>query len=486
VTSIPSACLGAWLACWAAPGGENPLDEARKLAQSSEPRDRERAARRAADQADRAAAELLLILAADEHAGVRQSAVAAMRRLAEPTARDLVCRAAAGAASPATRASACEAAGAYAADVRRPALERALVDRHPTVRAAAARACAEGTGPDPALAAVLRERIADRDDGVRCAALEALARLDPAAGVAACEGLARDRVPMMRIARLLALEIAGDQEALRAAAVAALADREWPVRAAAIECLGRVGSLEVAAPLVAALRTAQGRLRRDCTTALQKLSGKTIGPDADLWEAWLAAQWGSTNGGGMRDRPKGAPDTVARFYELPIESEHLVFILDLSRSMGDPPKEGGPPRIETAKAAIAKAVAGLGLTAYVNAVTFGQGLDRFQPRSFLATAAARAQLTHWIQKRLIGGGTNIYDSLMMALEDPRVDSIYLVSDGGASVGTFIDNDDIGEQIARANRYRRVAINCIAVGETRKGRSLLRALAERNAGAYVER
>ena len=57
---------------------------------------------------------------------------------------------------------------------------------------------------------------------------------------------------------------------------------------------------------------------------------------------------------------------------------------------------------------------------------------------------------------------------------------------GLAVANAATNGDILEHIGRLNRYRRVAINTIAVGQTRRGRSLMRKLAEQNWGSYVEK
>ena len=154
--------------------------------------------------------------------------------------------------------------------------------------------------------------------------------------------------------------------------------------------------------------------------------------------------------------------------------------------MGDAPAAGKPPRIETARAEIAKAVSRLPRTARLNAIVFGRKVQTFRPRLFWATRAARHACIQWIAKRPIGGPTNIYDSIALALADPEVDTVFVLTDGGATAGAFTTNGDILEHIDRLNRYRRVHINAIAVGRTRRGRGLLRQLAERSGGVYVER
>ena len=79
-----------------------------------------------------------------------------------------------------------------------------------------------------------------------------------------------------------------------------------------------------------------------------------------------------------------------------------------------------------------------------------------------------------------GGGTNIYDALMAAFVDERVDTIYLLSDGDPSAGSVIDPALIRTRIARFNRARKVQIHCIALGADN---ALLKGLAADSGGEY---
>lgn len=466
-------------------GGGDSFAEAEKLAGAKDPRDREKAARTLMERPDARAARLLLELSGDAHAGVRQEAIHAMRKLVGEGARALVLRGVTS-SNPVVRASACEATGSYAAATRWPALKRALTDGQAAVRIAALRALAEAAAPSTEYAAEVTKRIQDRDPAVRCAAVEALAALDTVAAADAIETLARDRAPEARVARLLAAQRTGDRVLSESAAIVALSDRHWTVQATAMSLLGVSNNPKVAPTLVAAMRAVRGRLRIDCTTALQQLTGKQIGPDPDLWQAWLAAQWGNDDGGGLTSHRKKLPETESSFFSIPLDARSVTFVFDLSKSMGDPPAEGKPPRIETAKMEITKTVKSLPQDARVNAIAFGKEITPFASKQRLATPGVRAALVQWVDKRPIGGPTNIYDALELAIADSQVDAIYLLTDGSASVGQFIDNGDILEQIERRNRYRRIHIHTIAVGRTNRGRSLLQQLASQSGGTYVER
>ena len=55
----------------------------------------------------------------------------------------------------------------------------------------------------------------------------------------------------------------------------------------------------------------------------------------------------------------------------------------------------------------------------------------------------------------MGFGTNIFDTLELALKDQRLDTIYLLSDGEPTTGRFRDTDGICRELKAMNRERPV-------------------------------
>jgi hypothetical protein len=114
--------------------------------------------------------------------------------------------------------------------------------------------------------------------------------------------------------------------------VEALGDAVWEVRAAAIDALAARDDPATVGALVGALeREGPGRLREDLVAVLRKISGAGIGADAAQWKRWLEAH------------PSGrAPALVAEGrapsvgIRLGAPTGRTVYVLDLSRSMGEP------------------------------------------------------------------------------------------------------------------------------------------------------
>ncbi len=467
-----------------APPADDPATIAGRLADSNDPRDRERAARLVAPLGNFQAARLLLRLAGDRHDGVRDEALSGLRLLSHPDARALALASAVGAGDARVRSAAAEAAGAYAASESGTVLAKCARDGSADVREAAARALGEPTPPAGAAADVLAERLGDPAAIVRSAAAESLARVAPALLVEALGKLQVDRDPAVRVAAVLAAAVAGAPEVSRDAATRGLSDRDWRVRSAAAEVLGDSKDLQAVTPLIAGLRRETGRLRRDLSEALRRLTGKDLGADADLWQLWWSAHWGKAGSGAPPERPRDV--TRADYYGVPVLSDRIAFVLDLSKSMGDPPAAGQPPRIESARAEIRKTLLALPGTARINVVTFGTRVAALRPSLYPASPDAREATIQWLNRRIPDGGTNIYDGLAMAMADPEVDTIFLLTDGSPSEGTFLNPGDILRVIGRKNRYRRIQIHAIAIGETAKGRALLPKLAELTGGVYVKR
>jgi Mg-chelatase subunit ChlD len=80
----------------------------------------------------------------------------------------------------------------------------------------------------------------------------------------------------------------------------------------------------------------------------------------------------------------------------------------------------------------------------------------------------------------LGGGTNIFDALERAFADPKVDTIYLLTDGQPSAGRVRATDDILEEVRRWNRTRQIVVHCIGLGIDS---DLLKRLAKETGGSY---
>jgi Mg-chelatase subunit ChlD len=179
--------------------------------------------------------------------------------------------------------------------------------------------------------------------------------------------------------------------------------------------------------------------------------------------------------------------TVAtpRFLGLPLPSRHVTFVIDASGSMSEGHAEHG-----TRWAAVcAELRAALDRMdgAHVNVIRFAGEARAAFPRAAPLTAARRAQIERFLADPP-AGRTALYDGIALALEDPEVDTVVVLSDGAPSAGSHFTKSDLLAEVRRGNRWRRARIDVVSVGSdgiAKRWRDVLRRIADDSGGTLVE-
>jgi HEAT repeat protein len=307
----------------------------------------------------------------------------------------------------------------------------------------------------PALLKILREE--DRD--VRVETIEALGRLKAVKAISLIQVFLRDELFEMRDAAARALGWLGSPRAIPAL-LRALADDEPLVVESAAQSLGQIGDPAAIPALIDGLekyRETNLRLLDAFAEALHAISGRAIAPDPELWRAWWAA---------MKDKPferaaEPAGSTTIEgpnYYGFPVRSSRVVFVLDVSRSMG------WNDRLKTAKEEIVQVLERLPRSTHFNLIIFSDEavLWKGSPGLKEASPGLVREAIRYVNGRRPIRGTNTYDALMKALDAPRADTIFFLSDGHPSAGTVDDPKLILNEVRRRNQYRRVRIHAIAL------------------------
>jgi hypothetical protein len=81
------------------------------------------------------------------------------------------------------------------------------------------------------------------------------------------------------------------------------------------------------------------------------------------------------------------------------------------------------------------------------------------------------------------GRSNLHDTLANLLLDERIDTVYLLSEGGPTEGLYVDPARVLRHLARLNTSRQVQIHCLQVTENRPGARFLRAIAQDTGGVF---
>ena len=368
------------------------------------------------------------------------AAIATVEASRDARLLDLLDRIVAGALEQATRAHA-----------RNEALPRAV----PNVKAQIARALgamgdAEAVMP---LIAVLNEP----NLLVRVEAVGALGQLKDARAHVPLVTLVRDADPRLREAAARALGVLGRAESLPYL-VPLLKDQVPLVVEGTALGLSLLGSPQAIAPLIERLAKAVNedlRVADALASALERITGRAFGCEVEQWRTWWAQAkdlpWEKVPG-----PPPGGTVSGPRYYGFPVRSSKVVFVLDVSRSMG------WNGRLEIARDELLDVLEHLPRTTRFNLVTFSDRAFTWEGGLVPATLANIHRASAYVRRQEPGNGTAAYEALQAAFADPEADTIFFLSDGQPSGGTVIDPELILAEVRGWNRFRRMKIHAIAL------------------------
>lgn len=372
-------------------------------------------------------------------------------------------------------------AGGEAADLG--ALRAATQDVDPLVAVEAVDAVG-ARGDDDSL--VLLEQLFTRAQGpVAAAALRALHRRADGDADAVQRAMGAATAHQAWEARVAGLDLLAETGAERAFPVVlgAYEDKVWQVRAAAYRAAAGVRTRRAVESLIARIGDERGAARAFLADALVDLTGVDHGDAADGWQKW----WGIVGSsfevpervakkpGAQTERPR----TVASYYGIPLRTDSMVFIIDLSGSMTG--KVGDKTKLRAAQDQLVAVLKKLQPTQKFGLIGFGTDVGAWEPALVPASAKNVDEAVAWVERLSIRGATNIYDSLELALGFDGVESIFLLSDGGPSAGRFVAMEQIRSAVKVQNRERRVRINTILIGGSAREQDFMRKLAGENDG-----
>jgi hypothetical protein len=385
---------------------------------------------------------------------------------------------------------------------------------------AAVRAATDHPDPEVRIAALrAAARLEDRDALPRCE--RAASGLDPAVAAAAIEAitkLRRDdpgwrerlrrlvhapRTPL-RIAAVRSLAALRDESAVPLL-VRLLDDESWRVREAAAEGLSELRSRAAVEPLIDRLAGERLRVRGAIVRALRRTTGMPLQDNARDWRRWwsdAAATFAVPPLAAVEAmeerlaRNAALVRTRATFYGIPVDSDHLALVIDVSGSMAEPDRMLSDPdataagdrlaaatKLDVAKAEVEQLIARLPEGAALNLLFFSDDVERWQRGLVPLSRGHASRACAYVRERRAAGATNLFDALADALADPQLDTIYLLSDGNPTAGRIVDPIALRAEIRRRNAARGIRIHVVSIGHES---ALLRHLAEDSGGSCVQR
>lgn len=255
----------------------------------------------------------------------------------------------------------------------------------------------------------------------------------------------------------------------------------WQVRLGALRALGE--SKDKVGEIVKRLPAADARWRNEALGTLKRLTGREM--PADAWPAWWTSNEAAFREGREIPADAGAGPGRTTFYDVPLLSTRICFVIDRSGSM----RERG--RFATAKKELRSLLERLPDGARVNFVFFGGTSAAWTKSTRVLDARARKDAAEWIEDRGFESGTDLYRALEKGLgtvgwadsgrlREDGADTLVLLSDGEATVGRLQDDELIARVIARRARYLRAVVHTISLSS---GAPSMKLLADLTGGEY---
>ncbi len=285
-----------------------------------------------------------------------------------------------------------------------------------------------------------------------------------------------------------------------------LNDPSWSVRDAALSHMETFRSVRSIPLLIALLEEVAAhkdkyreRTFRRIIEVLCSLSGKTSpGTDPAQWKEWWKANKNTFILPSESSTRPGYQTGTAQFFSIPVHSDCVVFVLDISGSMSSPISDHGggknSTKMKCARSELSRTLGDLHPNVKFNVILFNDDVSRLSKSFLRANPANLESAARFFGDTPASGGTNLFDALNEALElenfgllsrlgkDVECDTVFLLSDGVPSTGLVINPDEIIEIITRANGRKRIRIHTIYFGA--EPSPFMQKLAEKNFGRYA--
>lgn len=332
-----------------------------------------------------------------------------------------------------------------------------------------------------ALARAVERLVTSRREGVRAEALLALAALDRGAARQRAGALVEDRDPRVRVASLLVESetpvVGGLTPGPGASAlttrgvergITLLEDPDVRVRRGAILALAATPRRRAISGLVARLETEpRRRLRADLVHGLRRASGLRFGADPRPWRDWLQrlpvgdplpspfeARGSAADVGGSTAR--AAPGAA-----LPLASDHLALLIDLSGSVSRVLADGRTRR-DLVDAAVLATLAASAPGTTLQLVPFTATPQPIPERpEALSPRLARRWSQEFTDLRPRGPG-DLWEAIEETLIHRELDTLVVLTDGVPTGGFHAEPRVFVEQLLPGLRLDPVAVDLVLV------------------------
>jgi hypothetical protein len=281
---------------------------------------------------------------------------------------------------------------------------------------------------------------------------------------------ARDNDPPPVVCAILRL-VADDQDDKSKKYVAACAKHaDRSVRAQVALNLAAKPSADGLKILVAMLEGEKNaRLAWSIDGELEFLSGLSGGGKASFWRDWvdhLGPEWKPVSGDPKKAHTPSGDTAVAQLAGMPIVSSQIAILVDFSGSTWEK-REDGKTRKDQLDVELKKALESLPPSTLFNVIPYTATPIPWEKQLVAATPANVQRALKFFTGCKASGKGNFWDAAQLALEDPNVDTILVLTDGAPTGGHRWNIDLMHERYVERDRCRHVALDALIV-DAKKG------------------
>ncbi|MDI6788823.1 MAG: hypothetical protein QME51_10670, partial [Planctomycetota bacterium] len=347
---------------------------------------------------------------------------------------------------------------------------------------------------------------------IRYSALLALSEIKPEESVSYLESALQDSASEVRIGVIESLlKTEKGKQSILKNALDLLMDKNRAVAVTTARALKNIRQTQSVKTLLEYLPKAPITIHYDIICSLSGLTGLQLGVDIKPWLNWYEANKDKIEVFSSEDSPAFLKSvriseeadttsgmTIPTFFNIPAIGSRIVFIIDFSGSMKYSAKESESERkIDLAIKELENTLKTLKEDTRFNIIILSTEATRIGKRKAFQTMLPalpdnKKQALNFIKslwdklEDIRRGRGDHYDALIEALSEPEVDTVFLLSDGSPTYGTYIYNDNIIENIYNYNRFKKAVIHTIITGKKGTDVELMKKLAEMSNGICVER
>ncbi|MDP7035465.1 MAG: HEAT repeat domain-containing protein [Planctomycetota bacterium] len=414
--------------------------------------------------------------------------------------------------------SVAEAIGRAKVVAQRPKLEKALSAKNSEVRAEVAWALGElgNSASVPALLKALQKE--KRDYFARGEILLAVSRIDPQGTLSRLEEATTksERLPGVRIVALSRLVEVDEGKAMSAALAVLSESRKsgpWSQRML-FQALETVRAVKKRTEVTNSLRKIidilvgvdgkrgrmereRGRARHEIGNCLRELTGFKYPDDPKQWQTYwkqkrdsyipkdkVSEQKTKKSKKEKLQAAAGDGDSVVTYMGIPVHSDRIGFLLDLSGGMRRP--LGTKTRLTHAKDELISTLTLLSKDVHGNISFFATKYFSFARGKLIPLQRNFKPINAFIDKQQIPtapnmGRGNLYDPLLELINAPSIDTIFLISEGNPTEGLYVSRERFLHHLMRRNRYLKVQIYSLLIGSS--GQKYMESIAQGTGGAF---